>query len=282
MMTSTQPLWLEADLEAVEQQVLSIQQEINAILDFSFSRYVTSPLARGILSAAHLHRAEPNQRQYLAAACELLLHANRIHSQLHLDNSTETNPVAQVLAGDALFAQSALLAAAVENLEVMRSFSTMVSILSEENLRLLLESESAQYSTTMWMRVYAEGFGATGQLCNLGSNEIDALRSFGEHLGYIVALRTGASVSQIESLSYKISFCASIIGGCYHRILKSQKGEKQIHHSRQCVHGFCIAFIGVYDYRERVEGGSHNWYIRSRSGGMRCFSGVSQEAILQL
>jgi len=206
MITSTQPLWLEADLEAVEQQVLSIQQEINAILDFTFSRYVTSPLARGILSAARLYRAEPNQRQYLAAACELLLLANRIHSQLRLDNSTETNPVAQVLAGDAVFAQSALLAAAVENLEVMRSFTNMVLILSEENLRFLLESESAQYRTTMWMRVYAEGFGATGQLCNLGGNEITALRSFGEHLGYIVALRTGASASPIESLSQQVTY----------------------------------------------------------------------------
>jgi geranylgeranyl pyrophosphate synthase len=206
MMTSTQPLWLEADLEAVEQQVLSIQQEINSILGFSFGRYVPSPLARCILSAAHVHSAGPNQRQYLAAACELLLHANRIHNQLRLDNSTESNPVAQVLAGDALFAQSALLAAAVENLEVMRSFSTMVSILSEENLRLLLESESAQYSTTMWMRVYAEGFGATGQLCNLDGNEIAALRSFGEHLGYIVALCTGASASPIESLSQQVTY----------------------------------------------------------------------------
>jgi geranylgeranyl pyrophosphate synthase len=205
MMTSTQPLWLEADLEAVEQQVLSIQQEINSILGFSFGRYVPSPLARCILSAAHVHSAGPNQRQYLAAACELLLLANRIHSQLRLDNSTESNPVAQVLAGDALLAQSALLAAAVENLEVMRSFSTMVSILSEENLRLLLESESARSSTTMWMRVYAEGLEATGQLCNLGVNEIAALRSFGKHLGYIAALRTGASVSPIESLSQQVT-----------------------------------------------------------------------------
>ncbi|MBE9475027.1 MAG: hypothetical protein IMY85_09055 [Chloroflexi bacterium] len=205
MTTSTQPLWLEADLEAVEQQVLSIQQEINAISGFSFGRYVTSPLARGVLSAARLHRAGPNQRQYLAAAFELLLLANRIHNQLHLDNSTETNPVAQVLAGDAIFAQSALLAAAVENIAVMRSFSNMVLILSEENLRLLLESESAQCSTTMWMRVYAEGLGASGQLCNLGGNEIAALRSFGEHLGYIVALRTGASASPIESLSQHVT-----------------------------------------------------------------------------
>jgi len=205
MIPSTQPLWLEADLEAVEQQVLSIQQKINAILDFTFSRYETSPLARGILSAARLHRAGPNQRQYLAAACELLLIANRIHSQLRLDNNAETDPVAQVLAGDAVFAQSALLAAAIENLEVMRSFTNMVSILSEETLLLLLESDSGQDSTTMWMRVYAEGLGATGQLCNLGGNETAALRSFGEHLGYIVALRTGASASPIESLSQQVT-----------------------------------------------------------------------------
>ena len=181
-MTSTQPFWLEADLEAVEQQVLSIQQEINVILGFSFGRYERSPLARGILSAAYMHSARPNQRQYLAAACELLLLANRMHSQLGLDNSTGANPVVQVLYSDALFAQAAMLAAAVENHAVMRSFCTMVSILSGETLRLLLESDYAQCSTTMWTRVYAEGLGATGQLCNLGGNEIAALRSFGEPL----------------------------------------------------------------------------------------------------
>jgi len=205
MMTSTQPLWLEADLETVEQKVLSIQQEINGILGFSFGRYERSSLARGILSAAHLHSAGPNQRQYLAAACELLLLANRVHSQLGLDNSTESNPVVQVLYGDALFAQAAMLAAAIENFTVMRSYCTMVSILSGETLRLLLESDYAQCRTTMWMRVYAEGLGATGQLCNLGGNEIAALRSFGEHLGVIVALRTGASASPIESLSQQVT-----------------------------------------------------------------------------
>jgi len=110
-----------------------------------------------------------------------------------------------VLAGDAIFAQSALLAAAIENLAVMRSFTNMVSILSEETLRLMLESDSGQDNTTMWMRVYAEGFGATGQLCNLGGNETAALRSFGEHLGYIVALRTGASAYPIESLSHQVT-----------------------------------------------------------------------------
>lgn len=179
-----------AELDGVIQLVYSTQQFVGESCRLPYDPYKVSALGRAILYAAGLHPVAAGQAERLAAATELLLLGHRTHRQLTAPARLESAPSALVLGGDALLAQAAVFAAAVENVAVMQTFSRMLMILSEAALRLSLEPSSGEAEPTLWTRVYANGLQAAGQLCGATCDELTALRAYGQGLETLAAAVT--------------------------------------------------------------------------------------------
>ena len=153
------------------------------------------------LMAANFYPVDKDKSYALAASVELLHTATLVHDDL-IDNAlfrrglptlnVSWSPGATILTGDYLFARSAQLAAETEHVRIVTIFAqTLMTIVGGELQQLFTDGHGRVPSDEAYhQRIYAKTaslFAAGAQtgaiLCGAPEAEIEALRSYGYHLG---------------------------------------------------------------------------------------------------
>jgi len=134
-----------------------------------------------------------------AAAIEMLHTATLVHDDL-IDGSflrrgiptlnAQWSPGATVLTGDYLFARAARLAAETGNLTLMESFARTLMTIVNGEITQLFDQETDDYLQSYYDRIYAKTASlfevaseGAALLANSGPDTLEAMRSFGYHLG---------------------------------------------------------------------------------------------------
>lgn len=153
------------------------------------------------LMAANFYPVDKEKAYALAASVELLHTATLVHDDL-IDNSlfrrglptlnVSWSPGATILTGDYLFARSAELAAETEHVRIVTIFAqTLMTIVGGELQQLFNDGHGQipsreEYQQRIYAKtasLFAAGVQTGGILCRAPEAEIEALRSYGYHLG---------------------------------------------------------------------------------------------------
>jgi geranylgeranyl pyrophosphate synthase len=191
------------DIQAVEALMHSVanghNSELRAAIDVILSsggkriRPSISLLVGQMLGGPH------DRLITMAAAVELLHTATLVHDDL-IDSSmlrrgvatlnARWSPGATVLTGDFMFACAARLAAETENVEVMKLFSRVLSVIVNGEITQLFSSRCQVKRDTYYERIYAKTASlfettaiSAAMLSEAAPDEIEQMRCYGYHIG---------------------------------------------------------------------------------------------------